>query len=99
MDQRMLQKLLADAQKSKKLFDKKMSELESQSFSVSVGGGLIEMSANGRYEITSCTLNQEALSDKETLEDLIITATNDLIKKINEQVKKIETELVPKNTF
>ncbi|WP_245633485.1 YbaB/EbfC family nucleoid-associated protein [Candidatus Mycoplasma haematobovis] len=92
----MLQKLLADARKSKELFDKKMSELEKETFSVSIGGGLIEMAANGRYEITSCTLNENALADKETLEDLIITATNDLIQKINAKVKQIETELVPK---
>ncbi|AEG72390.1 conserved hypothetical protein [Mycoplasma haemofelis str. Langford 1] len=99
MDQRMLQKLLADAQKGKKLLDKRMAEIENTTFSVSVGGNLINLSANGKYEILSCTISPDALSDVETLQDLVVSAFNDLVKKVQEEVKKVEASFVPKMPF
>ena len=52
------------------------------------GGGMVTVKANGRMEITSCRLSDDAakLSDREMLEDLITAATNQALTKVREQL-------------
>ncbi len=47
------------------------------------GAGMVKVKANGRMEVQSCTLSDEALraGDKELLEDLIKAATNQALEK------------------
>jgi DNA-binding YbaB/EbfC family protein len=42
------------------------------------GGGMVKVRVNGRFEVLSCSLSEEALrlNDREMLEDLIRAATN-----------------------
>lgn len=47
-----------------------------------VGGGMIKIKVNGRMEVLSCTISEEALSDREVLEDLICSAVNRAIEKV-----------------
>jgi nucleoid-associated protein EbfC len=56
----------------------------------SAGGDLIVIRVNGRNEVVSCRLSDEALklNDRELLEDLIRVAVNQAI----ERVKKLATE-------
>lgn len=51
------------------------------------GGGMVKVRANGRLEILSCTLSDEALrlGDREMLEDLIRAATNQALEKARQQ--------------
>ena len=53
------------------------AELESKSFSVKTGGGLVEVSINGKGEITDLNIDDSLLSDKDTLQILLIGAMND----------------------
>jgi len=52
------------------------------------GAGMVKVKVNGRYEILSCTLSDDALkgNDREMLEDLIKAATNQALKKIQEAI-------------
>src|SRR5437870_4868828 len=52
------------------------------------GGGMVKVKANGRLEILSVTLSDEALADKdrEFLEDLIKSATNAALDKARKTV-------------
>jgi len=47
------------------------------------GAGMVKVRANGRMEVQSCTLSDEALrsGDKELLEDLIRAAANQALEK------------------
>jgi DNA-binding YbaB/EbfC family protein len=51
------------------------------------GGGMVTAKMNGRMELLSCVISDEAmkLQDKEMLEDLIIAAINQAIVKLNQQ--------------
>jgi len=53
----------------------------------SAGGGMVTAKMNGRMELTSCVISDEAmkLQDKEMLEDLIVAAVNQAIAKVNQQ--------------
>jgi DNA-binding YbaB/EbfC family protein len=50
------------------------------------GAGMVKVRANGRMEVTGCTLSDEAIrsGDKELLEDLIKAATNQALEKVRQ---------------
>lgn len=45
------------------------------------GGGSVKVVANGALEIVSVTIDETAFQDRELLEDLVVAATNDAIKR------------------
>lgn len=59
------------------------------------GGGMITAKVNGRMEVVSCSISEDAmkLQDKEMLEDLIVSALNQAIVKVN-QLRAEETSKV-----
>ncbi|MBR4728103.1 MAG: YbaB/EbfC family nucleoid-associated protein [Clostridia bacterium] len=65
-------------------------EVEATEFSSSVGGGTVEVVVNGAHEVTAIHINPEVVDpeDVEMLEDLMISATNESIRKANEAMEK-----------
>jgi DNA-binding YbaB/EbfC family protein len=63
---------------------KLQSELESKTFSVKSGGGMIELSVNGKGEVIDLTIDDELLSDKDSLQILLIGAINDANKMVQQ---------------
>lgn len=63
-------------------------ELKEKEVSSSVGGGAVTVKMNGQKEILEIKLSddivKEAASDKEMLEDLIVTAVKDAMNKADE---------------
>lgn len=63
------------------------------------GGGMVRVRVNGKMEILACTLSDDAMKtgDRELLEDLIISATNQALLKvrqlINEETMKMAGDL------
>lgn len=62
----------------------KQEELEAAEYDISAGGGVICVKINGKKEILSVKISPEAVDpdDVETLEDLIVAAVNEAIKKV-----------------
>src|SRR2546425_13225477 len=54
----------------------------------SAGGNLVTVRVNGRYEVLSCRLSEEALklNDREMLEELIRSATNQALDRVRQQI-------------
>jgi DNA-binding YbaB/EbfC family protein len=52
------------------------------------GAGMVKVRVNGRMEVQSCTLTDEAVrpNDREMLEDLIKAAVNQALEKARQQV-------------
>ena len=63
---------------------KLQDELESKTFSVKAGGGLIEVSMNGKGEIIDLIIDDTAMTDKNMLQILIIGAMNDANKMVQQ---------------
>jgi DNA-binding YbaB/EbfC family protein len=61
-------------------------ELGGQTVESSVGGGMVVAKANGRQELLSIALEPEVVDpdDIEMLQDLIVAAVNDVLKKSQE---------------
>ncbi len=66
---------------------KLQEDLESKTFSVKSGGGMVEVSINGKGEVIDLNIDDTLLSDKDSLQILLIGAINDAYKMVkqNEQ--------------
>jgi DNA-binding YbaB/EbfC family protein len=54
----------------------------------SSGGEMVKVRVNGRFEMVSCSIGDEALGDRELLEDLIRSATNQAIERVRQQTSE-----------
>lgn len=65
-------------------------EVENTEFTSSVGGGAVEVSVNGKNEVTAVKLKPEIVDpdDVEMLEDLIMSAVNESLRKAGEAMEK-----------
>jgi len=54
----------------------------------SAGGDLVKVRVNGKMEVLSCQLSEEALrqNDRELLEDLIVGAVNQALQRVRQMV-------------
>ncbi|MCK4975059.1 MAG: YbaB/EbfC family nucleoid-associated protein [Sulfurimonas sp.] len=63
---------------------KLQAELESKIFNVKSGGGMIEVSMNGKGEVIDLNIDDSLLSDKDSLQILLIGALNDASKMVQQ---------------
>lgn len=78
--------LLKQAQKMQQDMQEKQKDIENKEFTSSVGGGVVKVSVNGRKEIKNLEIKPEVVDpdDIETLQDLIVSAFNEAVKKADE---------------
>lgn len=90
-----MQSMLKQAQKMQEDMAAKQEELEAAEYEISAGGGVVGVKINGKKEILSVKISPEVVDpdDVETLEDLIVAAVNEAIKKVEsisaEEMQKI----------
>ncbi len=79
-----MQSMLKQAQKMQEDMEAKQAELEQREYDISAGGGVVNVKINGKKELLSVKLAEEIVDpdDIETLEDLIVAAVNEAIKKV-----------------
>ena len=86
-----LGKVLEEIQeKAKKI----QEESENKIFTAKSGGGLIKVSANGKGEIIDIDIDDSLLEDKESLQILLISAVNDVLKMVEEEKKRVAMNLM-----
>lgn len=49
------------------------------------GGGMVKVKVNGRMEVLACSISDEALKDRELLEDLVRGAVNQALQRVRQQ--------------
>lgn len=78
--------LMKQAQKMQKQMEEATKELEEKEITASAGGGAVEVTISGRKEVTKVKLAEEVVDpdDIEMLEDLIMAATNEALRQIEE---------------
>tara|TARA_B100001109_G_scaffold245145_1_gene232604 strand:- start:303 stop:626 length:324 start_codon:yes stop_codon:yes gene_type:complete len=77
-----MSKMIKQAQDMQKRMEEVKEELKDIIVDASSGGGLVNVKMNGNLEIKDLDISDEVLKEeKELLEDLIISATNEAISK------------------
>lgn len=79
--------LMKQAQRMQKQMEDKQKEMEEKTFEASSGGGAVVVTVSGKKEVTSIKLSEEVVDpdDIEMLEDLIVAATNEALRKLEEE--------------
>lgn len=87
--------LMKQAQRMQKQMEDKTKELENKEWEASAGGGAVTVKVSGRKEISSVKLDPEVVDpdDIEMLEDLIVAATNEALRKMEEESSEVMGEI------
>ena len=84
-----MQKQLKQLQAMQAEMERTQEELAQREITTTAGGGAIEVTINGNKEITKLTIDKDVVDpdDIEMLQDLILAAVNEAIRK-NEEAKE-----------
>jgi DNA-binding YbaB/EbfC family protein len=79
--------LMKQLPKVKEEMDRLQQRLQQITAEGDAGGGMVKVRVNGKFEVTACTLSDEAMrmGDRELLEDLIKSAVNQAIERARQQ--------------
>ena len=78
--------LMKQAQRMQRQMEESAKELETAEFTAPAGGGAVEVTVTGKKEVTKVKLDPEAVDpdDVEMLEDVIMAAVNEALRKADE---------------
>ena len=81
--------LMKQAQKMQRQMEEAQKELEEKEVTAAAGGGAVEVTVSGKKEITKVKLSEEVVDtdDIEMLEDLIMAATNEALRQMEEMAQ------------
>ena len=79
--------LMKQAQRMQRQMEEAQKELEEKEVTAAAGGGAVEVTVSGKHEVTKIKLSEEVVDpdDIEMLEDLIMAATNEAFRKLDEE--------------
>ncbi|MBE6047966.1 MAG: YbaB/EbfC family nucleoid-associated protein [Clostridium sp.] len=78
--------LMKQAQMLQKQMQEAQKEIEAAEFEASVGGGAVSVKVNGKKEVLAVSIKPEVVDedDVEMLEDLVLSAVNEALRKADE---------------
>ena len=87
--------LMKQAQKMQRQMEENQKALEEKEFTAAAGGGVVEVTISGKKEVTKVSLKEEVVDpdDIEMLEDLIMAATNEALRKVEEETNAVMSKL------
>lgn len=82
--------MMKKVQKMQQEMARTQQEIEEKEFSSTAGGGVIEAVVNGKKEVVKIKIDEDVVDpeDTEMLEDLVVAAINDALKKADEYSQK-----------
>lgn len=81
--------IMKQAQEMQKKLAKQQQELASKTFEAQSGGGMVTAKVTGTGALVALTIDPEVVdkNDVEMLQDLIVAAVNEALKKITEETQ------------
>lgn len=78
--------LMKQAQRMQRQMEESQKELETKEFTAKAGGGAVSVTVSGSKEIKAVVIDKEVVDpdDVEMLQDLIMAATNEALKQVDE---------------
>ena len=74
--------------------DNAKEENSNRVFTSKAGGGMVEISINGNSEVIDLQIDDSLLEDKDSLQILLISAMNDVIKQSDENKKMMAMNMM-----
>ena len=82
--------MMKEAQKLQAQMEKMQEEIGKKKVGATAGGGMVTVEANGRQELLSIKIDPEVINkdDAQMLEDLVLAACNEALRKSRELVQQ-----------
>lgn len=79
--------MMKQAQRMQRQMEEASKELEEKQYTASAGGGAVSVTVSGKREVVSVKLSEEVVDpdDIEMLQDLIVAATNEAFRQMEEE--------------
>lgn len=89
MSKKMLSDIMRQAQKLQQEMARVQEEVKSRTVEATAGGGMVTVIANGAGEIVSVKIERDVVNpdDVEMLEDLIVAASNEALRRAQEMMQ------------
>jgi DNA-binding YbaB/EbfC family protein len=87
--------ILKNAQKIQEQMGAFQEKLENIKTTGTAGGGMAEIDMNGKMEVLALRIAQDAMEDREMLQDLICAAFNNAMEKIREEINREMGGMIP----
>ena len=83
--------LMKQAQKMQRQMEEKTKEMEEKEWEATAGGGAVKVRVSGKKEVVAVELSEEVVDpdDIEMLQDLIIAATNEALRQMEEESAQV----------
>ena len=81
-----MSQLMKQAQRMQRQMEEAQASMEEQEVTCAAGGGAVEVTVSGKKEVTKVKIDPDAVDpdDVEMLEDMIMAATNEALRKIED---------------
>ena len=92
-----MQQLMRQAQKMQQQMQEAQEQLDAAEYEATSGGGMVNVKVSGKRELTSITIDPQVVDpdDIEMLQDLIMAAVNEALRKGEEAREKSMSSLAP----
>ena len=82
--------MMKEAQKLQAQMEKMQEEIAKRTVDATAGGGMVTVQANGKQELLSIKIDPEVINkdDAQMLEDLVLAACNEALRKSRELVQQ-----------
>ncbi|MCL2008205.1 MAG: YbaB/EbfC family nucleoid-associated protein [Treponema sp.] len=88
-----------DILKNAKMIQEQMGNFQDKLGAIKVtgtsGGGMAEVDLNGRMDVLALRISDEAMEDREMLQDLIVAAFNNAMEKVREKINSEMGGMIP----
>ena len=92
-----MQQLMRQAQKMQQAMVEAQEKLDEAEYEASAGGGVVNVKVSGKRELTSITIDPQVVDpdDVEMLQDLIMAAVNEALRKGEETREETMNRMAP----
>ena len=92
-----MQQLMRQAQKMQQQMAEAEERLEAAEYEAASGGGMVQVKVSGKRELTEITIDPEVVDpdDIEMLQDLILAAVNEALRKGEEAREATMSQMAP----
>ena len=80
-----MQQMMRQAQQMQEKLQQEIAQIK---VDATAGGGLVSVQMDGQKNLLAVTIDPEAAGDVEMLQDMIVAAASEAVKKVDEQIKQ-----------
>ena len=80
-----MQQMMQQAQRMQQKLQEEIAQIKVEA---TAGGGMVTVTMDGQKNLLSCKIESEVAGDVEMLQDLVITAVNEAMKKVHGEISE-----------